>query len=141
VKEKNHKPHFHVTAGLIFRDGRLLLTKRPQGKHLAGFWEFPGGKQEENESLEACLEREIKEELGLEVHAGKHVLTIDHDYQGQSISLHLFECAEIRGEPKPLESPEIRWVLPQELSQYRLPPPDLEILPAVLKRVTEIGRR
>jgi len=107
---------------------------------LAGFWEFPGGKQEENESLEACLEREIKEELGMEVQAGKHILTIDHDYESQSISLHLFECAEIRGEPRALESPEIKWVRPQELSQYRLPPPDLEILPAILKRATEIAR-
>jgi mutator protein MutT len=141
VKEKNPKPHFHVTAGLILRDGRLLLTKRPEGKHLAGFWEFPGGKQEEKETLEACLEREIKEELGMEVHAEKHLLTIDHDYEGQSISLHLFECDEVRGDPKPLESPEIRWVLPEELSRYRLPPPDLEILPAVLKCAAEIGRR
>jgi 8-oxo-dGTP diphosphatase len=141
VKEKNPKRHCHVTAGLISRDGRLLVTKRPEGKHLAGFWEFPGGKQEENETLEACLEREIKEELGMEVHAVKHVLTIDHTYEDRSISLHLFECAEIRGEPKPLESPEIRWVLPHQLSQYRLPPPDLKILPAVIKHVAEIGRR
>jgi 8-oxo-dGTP diphosphatase len=140
VKKKARKPHFHVTAGLIFRNGRLLLARRPEGKHLAGFWEFPGGKQEGNESLESCLEREIQEELGMEVHAQKHVLTIDYDYESQSISLHLFECAEIRGEPKALESPEIRWVLPQELSQYRLPPPDLEILPAILKRAEEIER-
>jgi mutator protein MutT len=142
VRKKNHKPkpHFHVTAGLIFRDGRLLLTKRPEGKHLSGFWEFPGGKQEENETLEACLEREIKEELGMEVHAGEHLLTIHHDYEGRSISLHVFECAEVRGEPEPLESPEIRWVLPQDLPQYRLPPPDLEILPTILKCAKETGR-
>jgi len=106
---------------------------------LAGFWEFPGGKQEKNETLEACLEREIKEELGIEVRAEKHLLSIDHEYEGKSISLHLFECVEISGEPKPFESAGIRWVLPEDLSNYRLPPPDLKIIPVIIKYATGIG--
>jgi mutator protein MutT len=123
------KPHFHVTAGLLWKDGKLLITKRPQGSHLAGFWEFPGGKQEPNESLEKCLEREIKEELGIAVKVQRSLLQVDHEYENKSISLHLFHCSIISGEPRPLGCDGIKWVLPEDLSEYPLPPPDYLVLP------------
>jgi mutator protein MutT len=124
-------PHFHVTAGLVWKDGKLLITRRPEGSHLAGYWEFPGGKQELGESLEACLEREIQEELGLEVKAAKHLLQIDHDYEIKSITLHLFLCDWLSGDPTPIGCDEIRWVRPEDLANFKLPPPDLQLLPFI----------
>ena len=126
--QQKGKPHLQVTAGLLWRDGRALITKRPEGKHLAGLWEFPGGKQESGETLEACLEREMKEELGIEVRVGKHLYTVHHEYEDRRISLHLFLCTHLEGDLKPLDFQEIKWVSYEDLPQYRFPPPDLKIL-------------
>jgi mutator protein MutT len=106
----------------------VLITKRPEGKHLAGFWEFPGGKQERGETLETCLEREMKEELSIEVRVGKHLYTVHHEYEDRKVSLHLFSCTHLEGDLKPLDSQEIKWVSHEDLSQYRFPSPDLELL-------------
>jgi 8-oxo-dGTP diphosphatase len=124
-------PHFHVTAGLVWKDGKLLITRRPEGTHLAGYWEFPGGKQEPGESLETCLEREIQEELGMKVKAVKELLQVDHDYQTKSITLHLFQCDWSNGTPTPIGCDELRWVRPSELVNYQLPPADLPLLPVI----------
>lgn len=125
---KSNKPHFHVTAGLMQQDGMVLITKRPAGSHLAGYWEFPGGKQEAGETLEECLVREMKEELGVNVRAGKRLLTVNHEYENRIISLYLFQCTHLGGELKPLACEEIRWVHPEDLTQYRFPPPDEKII-------------
>jgi mutator protein MutT len=125
------KPHFHVTAGLIWRDGSVLLTRRPHGTHLAGYWEFPGGKQEPGESLEACLEREIMEELGVSVKVDSLLLQVDHDYEDKSISLHLFQCSRLVGEPEAIGCDRMAWVNPQDLDLYELPPPDIRIIPFI----------
>jgi 8-oxo-dGTP diphosphatase len=135
------KPHFHVTAGLVWKDGKLLITMRPEGTHLAGYWEFPGGKQEPGESLEACLEREIREELAMEVKAVKHLLQIDHDYETKFITLHLFQCHWVKGTPTLLGCAELRWVKPEDLALYRLPPPDLRLLPLIQKLAGTSGNR
>src|SRR6187402_801609 len=76
-----------VAAGLVFREGRLLITQRPPGGHLAGLWEFPGGKREADESFEDCLRRELREELGVEVDVGELVESITHEYPGKSVHL------------------------------------------------------
>jgi 8-oxo-dGTP diphosphatase len=135
------KPHYDVAAGLIWKDGKLLITKRPRGTHLEGFWEFPGGKREKGESLTACLEREIKEELGLEVRSGKALLTVHHEYESKKISLHIFQCAPVSGEPRPLESQEVRWVAPTELRYHRFPPPDLQVLEFIQGKPMTAGGR
>ena len=127
------KPHFHVTAGLIWREGKVLLARRPQGSHLAGYWEFPGGKQEEGESLEGCLEREIMEELGVKVKVAGHLVQVDHDYDEKSISLHLFQCSRLAGEPKAIGCDETAWVDPKDLHACKLPPPDILIIPIIEK--------
>lgn len=133
MEQKPRKPHYHVTAGLIWKEGRLLITKRPPGAHLAGYWEFPGGKQEPRESLRECLEREIREELGIEVRAGMHFLTVAHEYGSKRITLHIFHCSAIKGRPATLEGQEFLWVLPEDLSNYSFPPPDKAVI-EVLKR-------
>ena len=133
MKKNIDKPHFHVTAGLIWRNGKLLITRRPEGSHLAGYWEFPGGKQEEGETLEECLQREIMEELGVDVKVDQHLLQVDHDYAMKSISLHLFQCSGLRGEPLPIGCEDMKWVDPMDLGDYKLPPPDIQILSFIRK--------
>ena len=124
MNETNKKPHVHVAAGIIWRRGRVLIAKRPKGSHLEGLWEFPGGKQEEGESLRGCLEREIQEELGLKVKADHGFLSVDHDYGSRRISLHFFTCIRLAGEPTALQGQQIRWVEPAHLPRFDFPPPD-----------------
>ena len=123
-----NKPHFHVTAGLLRHHGRLLIAKRAEGSHLAGFWEFPGGKKEDGETLEQCLKREIKEELGIKVQVEKLLFTVNHEYENRTVTLYLFPCTHLSGRPEPLQCEEVRWVYPEDLAQYRFPPPDLKII-------------
>ncbi len=122
------EPLVQVTAGLIWRDGRVLIARRPPGSHLAGFWEFPGGKQEAGENLRTCLEREIREELGLEVQVAEELMAIRHDYETRRICLHVFACVAREGEPQGLQGQEIRWVAPQDLRRHRFPPPDEAVI-------------
>jgi len=128
VKGQDKKPHYHVTAGLIRKNGRVLIAKRPKGSHLEGYWEFPGGKQEKGESLGECLEREIREELGLRVKTDQAFLTVEHDYGSKAISLHVFNCTCLAGEPKALECQEIRWVAQGDLFKFSFPPPDMKVV-------------
>ncbi len=124
----NKKPHFHVAAAVIWRDGRVLIARRPRGCHLEGLWEFPGGKKREAESLRHCLEREIREELGLHVSVHKALCSLEHDYGSKRVSLHFFHCTCKGGEPKALEGQEMRWVKPEELDGYEFPPPDTKMI-------------
>ena len=87
--------------------------------------------------MKECLEREIMEELGIEVNADKSLLVINHEYEGKSISLHLFHCSWINGEPAPLACDEINWVRPEDLDRYRLPPPDLKFIPFIKKWIED----
>jgi mutator protein MutT len=127
-KEESKKSHINVSAALIFQNGNILITKRLPGYHLAGLWEFPGGKQEPGESLEECLEREIKEELDIEIRAEKLISTVRHEYEKKIVSLHVFECRLISGVPRAIECQEFKWVKPEDLRLYEFPPPDKEII-------------
>ena len=131
--EGSSLPRYHVAAGLIWRDGKLLISMRRPGTHLEGLWEFPGGKQEEGEGLEQCLMRELKEELGIHVRVDGPFLTVDHPYPMKRISLHLFNCTWLGGDPLPLESQEIRWVSPEDLPGLPFPPPDMRVIEKLLK--------
>lgn len=118
-------PHFQVSAALIRRgDGRFLLARRPTGGLHGGLWEFPGGKQEAGESLEACLAREIEEELSLPIVVGRCLGAVDHHYPGFGITLHLFECTVSPETEPPPSGHRIRWVLGSELHRFTLPEAD-----------------
>ena len=132
MKGQNKKPILHVTAGLIWKRGELLIAKRPKGVHLEGLWEFPGGKREEGESLKDCVEREIEEELGLKVRAVKELLTVEHEYTNNSVSLHVFHCTSPTGEPKCLQAQDIKWIEPAGLGKYTFPPPDEKVVEFLL---------
>jgi len=116
-----------VTAAVVERDGAFLVARRLEGTHLAGTWEFPGGKCETGEGLEACLWREIREELGARCSVGPEIFSITHEYSDRRIELHFFSCT-LLDEPAPLLGQEIRWVPRGQLAQLEFPPADDELI-------------
>ncbi len=115
-----------VAAGIVERDGRILITRRLAG-HLAGLWEFPGGKVEPGETIEACLTRELEEELGLLATVNEKVLATTHDYPDRRVELHFLRC-HTTSEPEPRLGQEMRWATRQELGELPFPPADSELI-------------
>jgi 8-oxo-dGTP diphosphatase len=120
-----------VAAGLINRDGRYLIARRRSGVHLAGFWEFPGGKREAGETLEECLRRELWEELNVRVDFVSPFHMIRHEYPESTVELHFFRCMIESGQPAPVDSAEIRWVYPHQLEDFEFPPADRPVIEAL----------
>jgi mutator protein MutT len=121
-----------VAAAVVEIDGRLLVTRRQQGVHLEGVWEFPGGKSDEGETLEDCLVRELNEELDVPSRVGAEIFSTTHAYPERSVELHFFGC-ELLGEPRPMLGQEIRWVRREELETLEFPPADAELI-KILRR-------
>lgn len=117
-----------VSAGLIFRQGQLLITRRRTGDHLGGLWEFPGGKREPNESFEDCLVRELREELGVETRPGELLEDITHHYPDKSVRLRFYRCELVRGEPRPIGCDAVQWVAASQLSSFSFPAADARLL-------------
>ena len=116
-----------VVAAVIEQNDSFLLTRRLEGTHLAGFWEFPGGKIARGESHAEALRREIREELDSDVDVGPLVFEIEHDYTDRSISLHFYTCS-LQGVPRPLLGQQMRWVPRAELRVLEFPPADAELI-------------
>lgn len=125
-------PIVEVAAALIQRDGRYLITTRREGTHLAGLWEFPGGKRRPGEQIEDCLKRELKEELDIEVEVHEEFKTIEYPYPDFTVHLRFFRCSIVKGEVRPKEGQEFRWVHPSELGLYEFPPADAQLLQELL---------
>jgi 8-oxo-dGTP diphosphatase len=119
-----------TVVAAVIRDakGRILLTTRPEGTHMAGLWEFPGGKVEDGESPAAALARELDEELGLTVEVADPITFAVHEEPGLRILLLFYEAAISSGEPCPHEDQEIAWVPPAELDGYPTPPADAALV-------------
>ena len=116
-----------VIAAVIERDGQLLVSRRLKGTHLAGLWEFPGGKCEPGEAHDACLARELAEELGVDSTIGDELLVSEHAYPERTVRLH-FRLATIAGEPQPLLGQELMWVVRRDLRSLRFPQADRELI-------------
>jgi len=116
-----------VVAAVVRRDDSYLVTRRLKGAHLPGFWEFPGGKCETGESHEACLVRELREELGVEADIGREILETTHAYAERTVRLHFHACA-LRGEPRALLGQEMRWVRRTDLGTLQFPEADRELI-------------
>jgi len=125
-----------VTAAVVERDGRFLITRRPKGVHLEGVWEFPGGKCDAGEPLDLCLARELREELDVEGRIGAEIFTTTHIYPDRAVELHFFRC-DLLGELRPQLGQELRWVAREELAAFEFPPADAELI-RMLGR-TEVG--
>jgi mutator protein MutT len=117
-----------VAAGIIERDGLILIAQRLPHGHLGLLWEFPGGKREPGETLEECLEREILEELGIQVEVGQKRREIEHIYPDRTVQLTFFSCRWKEGEPRAIGCHDFRWVPPNDLKQFQFPDADKEIL-------------
>jgi 8-oxo-dGTP diphosphatase len=118
-------------CALIDADGRVLLSRRPEGKPMAGLWEFPGGKVDDGETPEAALIRELAEELGISVkRACLAPLTFaSHSYENFHLLMPLYICRRWEGDVTALEGQEIAWVRSQKLPNYPMPPADLPLIP------------
>ncbi|HEV8439371.1 MAG TPA: 8-oxo-dGTP diphosphatase MutT [Methylomirabilota bacterium] len=126
-------PTITVAAAVIERDGKILITRRRVGAHLGGLWEFPGGKPEAGESLEAALRREMGEELDTDVDVGERIETVEWEYPDKRVRLVFFGC-ELRGEPRPLEGQEMAWVARADLAAYEFPPADATLIERLSRR-------
>ena len=122
-------PHYDVTAAVI-RDGagRLLIARRKARAMLGGLWEFPGGKCHPGEALADCLRRELREELGVEVEVGAPLAAIRHAYTHFRITLHVFDCRHLAGEPQALDCADWRWVRLEQLPDFAFPVTDQKII-------------
>lgn len=115
-----------VAVALIDADGRILLAQRPEGKPLAGLWEFPGGKVHAGETPEAALIRELKEELGVDTAASclAPFTFASHGYESFHLLMPLYVCRKWAGMPEPREGQRLAWVRPHRLGEYEMPPAD-----------------
>ena len=122
------KNTIEVSAGLIFCEGKLLIAQRPAGGHLAGLWEFPGGKCETGETLSECLQRELFEELGVAVNVSERVMTTTHVYPEKTVKLNFFLCKLVTGKPKGMEGQALAWITLEGLGGYSFPEADAKLL-------------
>ncbi|NTS32238.1 8-oxo-dGTP diphosphatase [Phyllobacterium sp. YR620] len=135
MSERVSHPILLVTAcALVDADGRVLLTQRPEGKSLAGLWEFPGGKVDPGETPEESLIRELHEELGITVKpACLAPLTFaSHTYETFHLLMPLFICRRYEGIPRPMEGQALKWVRARDMRDYPMPPADIPLIPFLI---------
>jgi mutator protein MutT len=128
------RPAVVVLAAVVERDGKLLVTRRLEGTHLSGYWEFPGGKCEPGEAHEMCLARELVEELNVGCEVGEEILVTEHAYPSRTVRLH-FRWCRITGEPAAVLGQEMRWITREELGELQFPDADRELI-SLLQRAT-----
>ena len=122
-----------IGVGVVLNEaGEVLIDQRLEGGLLGGMWEFPGGKQEEGETIEACIARELQEELAIAVSVGQELITVDHAYSHKKLRFVVHCCEWLSGEPQPLASQQVRWVRPEELGNYAFPGANARIIEALL---------
>ncbi|AUC61510.1 8-oxo-dGTP diphosphatase [Cyanobacterium sp. HL-69] len=122
-------PYLRIgTAVIVDDEGLILIDKRRNKGSMANKWEFPGGKFEEGENAQECIVREIKEELGIDIEVGKHLINVKHDYPHLSLTLMVYYARIISGKPQTIECAEIRWVKPEELDNFDFPDANYQII-------------
>jgi A/G-specific adenine glycosylase len=124
-------PHYQIAAGIVWRDGKILIAQRKPVGLLGGLWEFPGGKRKSKESLAEACRREVKEETGVSVRVGALAQKIHHRYSHFSITLSIFHCFYKEGAPQALGCQKVRWVRPKELERHPFPKANQRIVPSL----------
>lgn len=127
------KAVIQVAAAVIERRGRYLIARRRADAHLSGYWEFPGGKREAGETFEACVRREVLEELGVEITGLRPLIVTRHEYPEKIVELHFFTCSLSHGDPQALDCRDFRWVTGEELAEYAFPPADAPVIAQLTK--------
>ena len=129
-------PHQVIGVGVVLNAaGEVLIDQRLEEGLLGGMWEFPGGKQEAGETIGACIDRELMEELGITVQVGEELITVDHAYSHKKLRFVVHLCTWVSGDPQPLASQQVRWVRPESLNNYPFPAANARIIAALLDRL------
>ena len=125
-----------IGVGVVLNaEGHVLIDQRLEEGLLGGLWEFPGGKQEPGESIEACIERELKEELGIVISVGEELITLDHAYSHKKLRFVVHLCAWVSGDPQPLASQQVRWVSPDQLDTFAFPAANAKMIEALRRSI------
>jgi A/G-specific adenine glycosylase len=128
-------PHKLIGVAVIWNEqSRILIDRRRQDGLLGGLWEFPGGKVEPGETIPACIQREIREELGIEIAVGDRLISVDHTYTHFRVTLEVHHCRYVSGDPQPIECDAVRWVTLDEIEQYPFPKANVQIIAALKSR-------
>jgi 8-oxo-dGTP diphosphatase len=122
-----------VAAAIIQYNDKILIAQRPEKSHLGLKWEFPGGKIEQGENAAACLRREIREELDLEIEVGEELMVVEHQYPDRKVILHCHWCRYVRGEAKALGCHSFKWVGSSDMKNYDFSEADLPIVEFLVK--------
>jgi len=129
--------NLEVGCAIIHKNGKLLIAQRHLQDSFGGYWEFPGGKREQGETIEMCLVREASEELGVRIHPEKLLCTRVHGGPERRISLFFFFCSWVSGEPQAIDCKDFCWVSREDIRQYTWLPGDLEVLEDLLSHWEE----
>ena len=141
VEERKPLPFQVIGIGVVINAvGDVLIDQRLEEGLLGGMWEFPGGKQEPGEPIEACIARELMEELGIVVSVGEALITLDHAYSHKKLQFVVHLCDWCSGDPKPLASQQVRWVRPEQLKDYPFPAANARIIDALLGRLNKTSQ-
>ncbi len=141
AKPKPPSEKIEVSAAVILRNGKTYIQKRPQGTLMGGLWEFPGGKREKPESPEDCLQREIREELGLSIRIREKLMTLQHGYTRFRVTLHVYLCHLAPGKIKASSCEAWKWVHPRDLDAYAFPAANVKIVNYLKERAENGGGR
>lgn len=132
-EETKPLPFQVIGVGVVLNAaGEVLIDQRLEEGLLGGLWEFPGGKQESGEVIEACIARELQEELGIDVRVGEELISVDHAYSHKRLRFVVHLCTWVCGEPQPLASQQVRWVRPEQLKDFPFPAANARIIEALL---------
>lgn len=129
--KKPQVPVYEIGIGVIWKNGKILIGRRPENGLLGGLWEFPGGKRKHNETFEACVEREAREETGLRVRTGPYLTTVRHRYSHFGVVLHVFHCHGPKGKLRNIGCTDYRWVTLDEIDRYAFPTANRKIIQAL----------
>ncbi len=133
------KPRLRVVAAALFdAEGRVLIAERPAGKHMAGWWEFPGGKVGTGETDDEALVRELREELGVEARADSQIMTVSHEYPDRIVDLVLWRASLLQGAPSGLDGQQLKWVMPAGLAGERLLEADKPFIEALVTSASQL---
>ena len=132
---KTTKAVIEVGSAIIQRDGRYLVSQRPEGSHLGQVWEFPGGKRElAVETIEECVARKVRDELGIEISVGRLWRVVERQYPERIVRLHFFLCQLTSGTPRAIGCQRFRWIQPGEFGSFEFPPADLDIIQELARK-------
>lgn len=129
-------PHHEIGIGVVWKNGRILIGRRPENGLLGGLWEFPGGKRKNGETLERCILREIREETGIEAAVGPYLCRVKHRYSHFAVTLHVFRCTYRSGQARPLGCDTCSWVPLNDLDRYAFPAANKRIIEALRKEAS-----